>query len=140
MTRFLRGIIASIWLLGSAAAVHAAAPPAATAQTRTAPGTAARGYPPFGFPCLGCYPCPPDYCDLDSLPFSAARSAQRPRRVVGRIAESRARVFAWPDNQVPPVTALMICQNQPNGGGICHDNQTGHGMAWGPSGVVTATW
>lgn len=26
----------------------------------------ARGYPPHGYPCLGCHPCPPDYCDNDN--------------------------------------------------------------------------
>ena len=24
---------------------------------------AAPSYPPHGYPCLGCHPCPPDYCD-----------------------------------------------------------------------------
>jgi hypothetical protein len=27
---------------------------------------ALRKYPPNGYPCLGCHPCPPDYCDNDN--------------------------------------------------------------------------
>jgi hypothetical protein len=27
---------------------------------------AAKRYPPHGYPCLGCYPCPPSYCDNDN--------------------------------------------------------------------------
>ena len=27
---------------------------------------ALRKYPPHGYPCLGCHPCPPDYCDNDN--------------------------------------------------------------------------
>lgn len=25
-----------------------------------------RRYPPNGYPCLGCHPCPPDFCDNDN--------------------------------------------------------------------------
>ena len=28
--------------------------------------TAIKRYPPHGYPCLGCHPCPPSFCDNDN--------------------------------------------------------------------------
>lgn len=151
--KMLQRIFFSLALLfGVATVTHAAeridsaSKAVATAATSTAVASGGepttppvRKFPPFGFPCLGCYPCPPDFCDTAGLPLVANTPPLRPK-IVGKIELSQAKVYRWPGNKLPKIEGIMRCLPQKDGSGVCHDTETGHGFAWGPSGIVTAQW
>jgi hypothetical protein len=52
---------------------------------------AGKRYPPHGYPCLGCYPCPPSYCDNDNKRVIKFNSSGEPVSAKYRDAPARTK-------------------------------------------------